>query len=443
MYYSLHRCALIAMIIGLVSPPAFASPLRDTPIVKAVRQAAPSVVNIRGRKAVSTAAGRGGGEFRGKEVDGMGTGIIVDSRGYILTNYHVVAGVSRINVTLKDKSIHLATLLTYDQPTDLAIVKIDCSRNLPVIRFGTSSDLMPGETVIALGNAYGYEHSVTKGIISALHRNVTVSETQSYEDLIQTDASINPGNSGGPLLNIDGDLIGINVAVRMGAQGIGFALPINKVVDVTSRMLHQLHPHLSPIGMETDMLSTDDRHFLQVTHVAQKSIAQAAGLRIQDRITSVNGKPAQTKLDVEFGLINAEDGDQISFEFLRQGKSDSVSLPVQSSLKTPEGIADFAWQRLGLRIKPAPAELFRTRKDDYHGGLEVVAVRAKSPAHAQGIRSGDVLLGLHTWETLSLNNLAYIFGNEDFHARLPVKFYLLRDRETLFGTISLDSKDRR
>jgi serine protease Do len=334
-------------------------------------------------------------------------------------------------------------LVTFDRPTDLAIVKIDSSRNLPVIRFGTSSDLMPGETVVALGNAYGYEHSVTKGIISALHRNVTVSETQSYEDLIQTDASINPGNSGGPLLNIDGDLIGINVAVRMGAQGIGFALPINKVIDVTSRMLHQLHPHLSPIGMETDMLTTDDRHVLQVTRVAQKGIAQEAGLRIQDRITSVNGKPAQTKLDVEFSLINAEDGDQISLGFLRQGKAESVSLPVQSSLKTPDAIADFAWQRLGLRVKPAPAELFRTRKDDYHGGLEVIAVRAKSPAHAQGIRSGDVLLGLHTWETLSLNNLAYIFGNEEFHARLPVKFYLLRGRETLFGTISLDSKAHR
>ncbi len=438
MVHSLYRHALILLFLGLASPPAWSSPLRETPIVKAVRQAAPSVVNIRGRKSVSNASGRVGNDARTREVDGMGTGIIVDSRGYILTNYHVVAGVARINVTLKDKVTHVGTLVTFDRPTDLALVKIETSTVLPVIRFGTSADLMPGETVIALGNAYGYEHSVTRGIISALHRNVRVSDTQSYEDLIQTDASINPGNSGGPLLNIDGELIGINVAVRMGAQGIGFAMPINKAVDITSGMLQTLHRHLAPVGINAERVQTDmDQHALQVTHVDPRGLGHSAGLRPLDHITSVNGKPVQTKLDVHFGMLQASDGDVISFDYRRQGKVESTSLPVQSSLKTPRGISAFAWSSIGLRVKPAVAEMVRKRNADYQGGLTILSVRDGSPAQKQGIRPGDVLLGLHKWETVSLNNLAYIFGNEEFHREQPVKFYILRDRETLFGMISI------
>ncbi len=167
----------------------------------------------------------------------MGTGIIIDERGYIITNFHVVDGVNKIEVTMPDESSYVAQLISTDPKNDLAIVKIDAQKKLSVITIGTSSDLMVGETVIALGNAYGYEHTVTRGIVSALHRNVQISDTQTYDDLIQTDASINPGNSGGPLLNIDGEMIGINVAVRAGAQGIGFTIPIDKAMSVAARLM--------------------------------------------------------------------------------------------------------------------------------------------------------------------------------------------------------------
>ena len=128
----------------------------------------------------------------------------------------------------------VATLVARDLETDLAVIKVNVSDKLTVIALGTSSDLMAGESVIAVGNAYGYENTVTRGIISALHRAVQVSDAQFYDDLIQTDASINPGNSGGPLLNIDGEMIGINVAVRAGAQGIGFAIPVDKAMNVAA-----------------------------------------------------------------------------------------------------------------------------------------------------------------------------------------------------------------
>lgn len=217
-----------AVVRGICFAMLFASPLlvraevsslRMTPIVRAVRNARPSVVNIQGQKTVPDEAHAGAT----RQVNGMGTGVVIDPRGYILTNHHVVDGVRQIRVTLDDGKVSIAQIIARDRQTDLAVIKINAGRSLPTITIGTSADLMPGEPVIAVGNAYGYEHTVTRGIISALNRDVQVSDTQAYDDLIQTDASINPGNSGGPLLNIEGKMVGVNVAVRAGAQGIGFA----------------------------------------------------------------------------------------------------------------------------------------------------------------------------------------------------------------------------
>ena len=230
---------------------------RLTPVVLAVRQARPAVVSIQGQKTVSAAEAASSPDAP-RQVNGMGTGTIVDERGYILTNYHVVSDVRRIEVTLDDGRGYTADLVAYDAVTDLAIIKIPSPKPLSVIRIGTSADLMEGESVIALGNAFGYEQTVTRGIISALGRDVQVSDTQSYDDLIQTDASINPGNSGGPLLNIDGEMIGVNVAVRAGAQGIGFAIPIDQALRTAARLLnvHRLqgkwHGVVTQPGQEFD-----------------------------------------------------------------------------------------------------------------------------------------------------------------------------------------------
>ncbi|MCA9228796.1 MAG: trypsin-like peptidase domain-containing protein, partial [Planctomycetales bacterium] len=193
------RIAFCILAIGVLASmtPAEASPLRRTPIVAAVQNAAPSVVSIHGRKMLMSPDHYAPTDT-GKEVKGMGTGVVIDPRGYIITNFHVVDGVERIHVTLEDRRTTVARLIERDPTTDLAVIKIDMPDPLPVIPTGTSADLMCGETVIAIGNAYGYEFTVTRGIVSALHRTVQVSDEQQYRDLIQTDASINPGNSGGP-----------------------------------------------------------------------------------------------------------------------------------------------------------------------------------------------------------------------------------------------------
>ena len=228
----LVKATLLGLICSQPLTSVLASETRRTPIVAAIASQRDAVVNIHGQKLITAAD-----TDEPKRVNGMGTGVVIDARGYVVTNYHVVEGVERIEVTLASGATTSAKLISHDLRTDLAIIKIIPPHNLQVVRIGTSSDLLIGETVLALGNAYGYEHTVTRGIVSALHRSVEVSSTQRYDDLIQTDASINPGNSGGPLLNIDGEMIGINVAVRAGAQGIGFAIPVDKVLEVVSGLL--------------------------------------------------------------------------------------------------------------------------------------------------------------------------------------------------------------
>ena len=216
---------------------------RDNSVVKAAAAARPSVVNIRGEKEIYSSDENSSETVR--RVKGMGAGVIIDSRGYIVTNFHVIDSIKEIQVTTADGKSYVARCIARDAATDLAIIKIETDVPLQTIAIGDSNELEIGETVIAMGNAYGYEHTVTKGIVSALHRTVQASDVQTYVNLIQTDASINPGNSGGPLLNIDGEMIGINAAVRAGAQGIGFAIPVDSALERVADMLQNQNNQLA------------------------------------------------------------------------------------------------------------------------------------------------------------------------------------------------------
>src|SRR5439155_15294756 len=231
----------LAAVLGLAFPFGYAvspNPRRSS-VVEVVEQVRAAVVNIHSERTVHGPASEELFAHTPSQnrINGMGTGIIVDPRGYIVTNHHVVEDVSVIRIRLSDGTTHSARVLTRDPETDLALLKIDVARPLPTMPIGTSSDLMVGETVVAIGNAYGYEHTVTVGVVSAIKRDVTLNKEISYKQLIQTDASINPGNSGGPLLNINGELIGVNVAIRAGAQGIGFAIPVDSMLRTVADML--------------------------------------------------------------------------------------------------------------------------------------------------------------------------------------------------------------
>jgi serine protease Do len=435
----------VLAIAPLTSPAdTRASDLRRTAIVKAVEAARDSVVNIHGQKTLTGAEDASLRSDSPRRVNGMGTGVVIDERGYILTNHHVVDGVRKIEVTLADKSTYIAQLVSSDPVTDLAVIKINVSRTLPPMTAGTSEDLMIGEPVIAMGNAFGYEHTVTRGIISALHRSVQVSDAQSYEDLIQTDASINPGNSGGPLMNIDGQMIGLNVAVRAGAQGIGFAIPVDKAMTIAGELLSvaRLENRWHGIVAKPGLGSADG----MIVHSVEKdSPAARAGIKAGDVIKGVNGKDVVRSLDFERALLGDRD-DEFEVHVARDREPVQVSLALAVRPRSIAPQNDQTWEMLGLRLAPVPSQQFKQYNSRYRGGLAIVAVRAEGPAARQGIRRGDVLVGMHEWETVTPENVDYILNRPDFHKFDPVKFYILRTNdqgsEVLYGHLAVSATSR-
>lgn len=430
---------LFVGLAGLPSRPGAASELRETPIVKVIDSARASIVNIQGEKTVAQDDLHAGQGEPYRRVNGMGTGVVIDDRGYLLTNHHVVDGVRRINVTLADKRSFVATVVARDPQTDLAVLKIDSKEPMPVITIGTSSDLMLGESVIAVGNAYGYDHTATRGIVSALHRSVQVSDVQNYDDLIQTDASINPGNSGGPLLNIDGEMIGIVVAVRAGAQGIGFAIPVDKALAVAAQMLNPQNLGVAWHGVEAKPVSGKHPGLI-VDHLAESSPAAACGFEPGDTVLAVGEIDIKRPLDFERALLGRRVGDEVKVQVERHGESLELTLALAT---VPGGIRtdnDPVWGLLGLKLKPIPTKQFQQYRSRYRGGLTVLEVRPDGPAARQGIRRGDVLVGMHVWETISLNDVSYVLNRDDFADLDPLKFYILRDNETLFGHMTVSKR---
>lgn len=415
---------------------------RRTAIVQAVEGARDCVVNIHGQKTL-TAADDPAIRFEGgpRRVNGMGTGVIIDPRGYIITNFHVVDGVKKIEVTMSDGETHIAELISTEPSQDLAIIKISASKPLKVIKIGTSSDLMIGETVIALGNAYGYQHTATRGIISALHRSVQVSDTQSYEELIQTDASINPGNSGGPLLNIDGEMIGVNVAVRAGAQGIGFAIPIDRAMATVGKLISVERVEQKWHGVKSS--DTPGRpHGVVVMGLEENSPAVKSGLKPGDVIIAVKQQEVARVADFERALLGQRIGEEIQVTVRRNQEPVTLTLTLADQPQKTPAHTDEIWELLGLKLQPISQQQFRQYQSGYRGGLSVVSVRPDGPAAKQGIRRGDVLVGMHIWETISIENVQYVLSRPDFVDLEPLKFYILRGNKTFSGHLPV-SLDRR
>ncbi|MCO6047875.1 trypsin-like peptidase domain-containing protein [Aeoliella sp. ICT_H6.2] len=436
--FSTVACCMLASCLAQAKD---VSPNRLTPLVQAVRMASPSVVNIQGQKTVADMAS-GPNHDGTRQVNGMGTGVVIDPRGYILTNHHVVDGVKQINVTFADRRKYVAKIVAFDPRTDLAVIRVRTSHLLPVIQIGTSSDLMPAESVVAVGNAFGYEHTVTVGIVSALHRDVQVSETQSYDDLIQTDASINPGNSGGPLLNVDGQMIGVNVAVRAGAQGIGFAIPVDAAMEVAARLIGVEETENRWHGL-TLRTNPAERQVV-VENVANGSPAAEYGFRTGDVITQVGDVKTERRLDVERALLGTNAALPVVVD--RDGKDYELRLAAESIRTRRTGgtrqlIADRSdsWETLGVELEPEPASTFAGKKSQYRGGLRITEVRPNSPAQREGLEAGDILVGLHKWQTASLDDVDYILTKSSLPRMSQVRFYIVRNNETLYTDVNVAS----
>ena len=394
-------------------------------------------MNLHGQKTVrNTAAGlAGAGDSDGfRQVNGMGTGVVVDPRGYVITNYHVVEDVDNIRVTLHDGTVTSAKLIAAKPRNDLALVKVATNRPLDTIPRGTSADLMEGETVIAIGNAYGYVHTCTQGIISALHRDVPVNDTQDYIDLIQISAGINPGNSGGPLLNIDGEIIGVNVAVRVGAQQIAFAIPIDQVVDIVTTMIEEHNSARLTTGMRTKGGPRDGDGII-VTHVSASSPAAREGLKPGDRVVRVGSRSVDDRLDFALSMLEVRAGATVGDRCTtRKMRRSNWHWPLHAQVMSGNGSpADTAWALLGIRAKPvstaAMHRLNARMRTPYRGGLYITAVRSGSVAADEGIQ-----VGRHSaWDSRLANSLSHRLGRHlgsPRHAKRTPRQVLHRSQRT-------------
>lgn len=441
-------CAALLLTWFCATSPA--SERRETPAVRAIKRARTAVVNIHSEKTAPS----GDSLFsagKNRKISGMGTGIVVDERGYIVTNYHVVADVDSLRVTLNDGASYTAQVVSYDKREDLAIIKIAASKPMDLMPMGTSSDLMLAETVIAVGNAFGYEDSVTLGIISSLSRDVDVNEEQSYRNLIQTDASINPGNSGGPLINLDGEVIGINVAIRAGAQRIGFAIPIDDARRVIAKLLSIEQLSQTQHGLHTTDVKDGTKRELVVKSTEPGSPAQSAGFQPGDTILKVAKTKVVDGVDLERALIERSAGEKVDVVVRRNDHTETLSLAlapynngtgrrtsdmVVRGNNPSESVADRAWRELGIRLSPMPESKNGLVRPRYNGGMFVDGVRANSSAALNGIRQGDILVGLHVWETTNLENVTFILEHPEYRSFSPLKFYILRGAETLYGHLT-------
>lgn len=411
---------------------ARASDARRTPVVEAVRKVLPAVVSITSeKKAASSSRWPFSQEENARpRVSGMGSGVLIDARGYILTNHHVVDKVQGIEVHLSDGTVYPARVIQQDEAMDLAVIKVDANRPLPFVVVGTSSDLMIGETVITIGNAFGYENTVSVGIISALGRNVTLADEQGYHNLIQTDACINPGNSGGPLVNIDGELIGINVATRAGAQGIGFALNIDDVKRVALEMISTKRLAGTWHGMVTGETQVGTNRAVVVSDVPPNSPAEAAGLQRGDQVLKVGEFPVLSALDIERGLLDLRPGGKSEVLVRRAGQDQKLSLEVQPMPRTASDASDRIWRTLGVKTVPVNRDYVKNVVPDRNGGLYVQAVQNGSPAEKAGIKKDDILIGMSYgaggWETTQLDNILYVLKRPELEQAQPLQCWVVR-----------------
>src|SRR5438093_604540 len=341
----------------------------------------------------------GGQSPRGPQRErGLGSGFIIDRDGTILTNYHVVDGAEKTVVTLSDGRSFDAKVLGRDQKTDIAIVKINAPQDLPVVTFGDSDRLEVGEWVLAIGDPFGLDHTVTSGIVSAKGRQIGAGP---YDNFIQTDASINPGNSGGPLINLRGEVVGINTAIFSqsgGNIGIGFAIPTNSVKELLPQLKDKgkvvrgyLGTTVQKITPEiADSLSLKQSKGALVAEVLKGSPAERAGIKLGDIITEFNSKEIKDSADLPALVARVTPGMTVQLKVLRDGKEVTLPLTV-GEMKEKEIVASTQEGDLGLVVQPVTPEIAESLGIDRAEGLVVTSVVPGSAADEAGLRAGDLI----------------------------------------------------
>ncbi|MBU0637454.1 MAG: trypsin-like peptidase domain-containing protein [Planctomycetes bacterium] len=405
------RVAATTLLVSLIAAAAAGdepSQRRRTPVVEVFEKARDAVVNISTTRIVRVRSLRfpsmfdeifdfGMPRMQNRRIQSIGSGVIVHESGHLVTNAHVVSQASDVHVTFADQRTLAAEIIAVDPEHDLAVLKVDADGPLPYVRLGRSDDLMVGETVVAIGNPLGLQHTVTAGIVSALNRELHFSRDTTYRGLIQTDASINPGNSGGPLLNVNADLIGINTAIRGDAQNIGFAIPVDELWHLLPEMLDIERRQRVRFGLKVYGPQAE------VVAVRPDSPAARAELKPGDRVLQFDGQPLRDSIDYYVHLLTHQPGDKIALEVKRGERTLRVTVPLQT-IPPPDG-RELARRLMGLTLMEIPASFRREYDLPSYVGLVVEEVEGRGPADRARILPTDVILRLDGVTVRSLQDV--------------------------------------
>ena len=454
----------LALIVVCAGSSFALSPMNTSaanPVVPIVKQASPAVVNIdvekTARRSVSPFPfdddpffkrffGDSFKEFnRSVPMKGRGSGFIVSKEGLILTNNHVVDGVDKITVSLQledgSKKTYPATIKGHDREYDLAVIKIEPDRDLPVLELGDSDALEVGEFVVAIGNPYGFEHTVTAGVISAKNRSIHAQDIN-FDDFLQTDAAINPGNSGGPLLDMAGKVIGINTAIMPYAQGLGFAIPVNRAKEIMGDLVDKGKVSRGWLGVSiTDanpevakMYGVPDGTGIVVAKVMPGEPAEKSGLKAGDIIVEVNGSKVKNTVELRQKIGSLPPKSDARLKVYRNRKAINITVKLgerpnesesenatakgdEKSSKGSEALKDYGI----TEVKEISESLRKKYKLTSENGLVITEIDKESPAsYENGLREGDMLLEINLHE---LKNVSDISGAvKDSDEKIIIKF---------------------
>lgn len=429
---------LVLIVLGLVMVPGLvqaAVPMVPANFSDLAEQAKPGVVNI---QTVKTIQGGGrvfqhffgspfGGNQKGMEEffgpflrqqprsrteRSLGSGFIIDKKGYIVTNHHVIKDADKIKVILHNNKEYDAKIIGTDPMTDLALIKIK-AKGLKPLKFGSSEDAVVGSWVVAIGSPFGLEQTVTAGIVSAKGRIIG---SGPYDDFIQTDASINPGNSGGPLLNLEGEVIGINTAIVKSGQGIGFAIPSDMATGIIEQLTESSSVSRGWLGVAIQNVSQEMAEYYKlepgqgvyVAKAYEDNPAYESGIRQGDVIISIDGKNIDSSRDLTMTIANLKVGRKIKVKLIRNGQEKLISVKLG---RRPDQVADSGFQ--GMKDYDDFGFMFKALDDETGqqlgyplgtNGLVVTQIKPSTLAAQSGVRTGDLLIELNHHKIKSAND---------------------------------------
>ena len=434
-----------------------------------IEDACSSTVIINGDKVNPSVYG--GGKESAISFNGVGAGVLIDPRGYIITNYHVIEGIRKIQVKTYDGRDYIGQPIYHDLTTDIALIKITPDIPLVPIAIGDSSTLRRLKRVVVTGHPFGYSFSTNSGEISGLYREVPVKDHLKYANMIQISAGINPGNSGGPLLSLQGEMIGLNSALRSDANQIAFAIPVDFVMEVGAELLNQHTSQYCYHGIRfknidvnligTPNIQANDYKILAIDSIDPESPAADAGLMPGDILLEANNLSLNRKLDLQRSLIDKKEGDVIHLVVDRNGAQYQAEMTLRNPKSkqngriiantarspSPAETANYVWNKFGLRVAPVTLEEFKRRNAGmqspyaFEGAVEVLEVKPEGPFASLKIQKGDLLAAIITpkdpWNITRIGDLKYLAERwtPDEMGGSEVQVIVVRNRQLLEGTL--------